>query len=60
MPLGVFNPLCAHDDEHISVGIHCLFLCVGSCRNLCLENKQIRFHAFSIITQRGVWSQLPI
>ena len=29
-----------HDDEHIGVGIHCLFLCVGSFRNLESKNKQ--------------------
>ena len=40
MPLGVFNSLCAHNDKHISVGIHCLFLYVGSCRNLEPANKQ--------------------
>ena len=25
---------------HISVDVRCLFLCVGSCRNLGIENKQ--------------------
>ena len=31
---------CAHNDEHIGVGIHCLFLYVGSFRNLAKKNKQ--------------------
>ena len=30
----------SHSDEHIGVGIHCLFLLVGSFRNLRLKNKQ--------------------
>ena len=30
----------SHNDEHIGVGIHCLFLYVGSFRNLVVENKQ--------------------
>ena len=29
MLIGVFNPLCAHNDKHIGVGIHCLFLLQG-------------------------------
>ena len=37
MPFGVFNPLCAHNDEHIGVGIHCLFLVKGFARTSLLR-----------------------
>ena len=53
MPLGVFNSLCTHNDEHIGVGIHCLFLLVGFTRASELRISKKRFHAFSIFIPTG-------
>ena len=42
-----------------SVGVMCLFLLVGFCRSLELENKQqVRFHAF-FLYKRVVWNCCP-
>ena len=48
MPLGVFNPLCAHNDEHIGVGIHCLFLVKGFARTSLLRISKGKVPRFFI------------
>ena len=44
-----------HNDEHIGVGIHCLFLLVGSFRNLRLKNKQKEDPSFFYIYTNGAF-----
>ena len=48
MPFGVFNPLCAHNDEHIGVGIHCLFLVKGFARTSLLRISKGKVPRFFI------------
>ena len=45
----------SHNDEHIGVGIHCLFLCVGSFRNLESKNKQKEVPRFFYIYTNGAF-----
>ena len=61
-PLGYVYPAAEHPRVDCSVwwhfifgvGVTCLFLLVGSFRNLDMENKQrVRFHAFSIFIPTG-------
>ena len=44
-----------HNDWHISVGIHCLFLCVGSFRYLVIKNKQKEVPRFFYIYTNGAF-----
>ena len=44
---------CVHNDEHISVGIHCLFLLQGLSGTSRRRISKKRFHAFSIIIPTG-------
>ena len=46
---------CVHNDEHIGVGIHCLFLLVGSFRNLVIENRQKEVPRFFYIYTNGAF-----
>ena len=56
MPIGVFNLLCAHNDEHIGVGIHCLFLLVRFTRAAELRISKGKVPRFSLY-KWVVWSQ---
>ena len=49
----MFNLLCAHNDEHIGVGIHCLFLLVRFTRAAELRISKKRFHAFCVFIPTG-------
>ena len=49
----------SHSDEHIGVGIHCLFLVKGFARTSDERISKKRFHAFFLYS-RVVWSQCPI